>query len=212
MDLYNKNENTPPIGKLYTKVDWKLLNGFDVMRFETPTDGNCMFHAISNAFFTPYHTEILNGQKTTRNNIIKNFRKSLSDKLGETIDDTGKTYYDTLNNGNTATFALDVPEFTLENMQKTLDSTDSIGFGFLEFISNVLGIDIYILNSNTQDIYVTDELLLSIRCRNSIILYYMDGHYELVGVKNCDKFVTYFLPTNPLITRLRDRVIQLIKK
>ena len=204
------------IGNYYGEIKWPEFEKWTVVRFSTPMDGSCFFHAITNAFFAPYHTETFRGKHTSRNQIVTMLRQDLSERLTKPISDTPNApiHYDILNGGNTREFAKHVPEFSLENMQKELASHNPIGFGYLEFIGNALDKDIYILEARRRDIYVTHELALSIKGnRKSIVLYYMDGHYELVGIQNSDEsFVTYFSHNHTFIQFLYSRVQERLSK
>lgn len=201
----------------YRNINW--LKGFEnwkLVRFFTPMDGSCLFHAICNSFFLPYRTGILRDKPISKKEIVASLRKELSIKLTEKINnnENAPTHYQTLNGGNTAVFAESVPEFSLQNMQSTLDSDEYIGYGYLEFISNAINKDIYILSALHTDIYVTDELPLTIKGnRKSIIVYYSEGHYELVGLVNDDstEVDTHFNYDHSLIKFLYNRVQSLIK-
>lgn len=205
------NTGKGPVGNYYAKINW--TQGFEdwsLVRFSTPMDGSCLFHAISNSFFAPYHNEMLNGKPISRQKIIETLRKELSTKLASNIsDDPGSlSHYDTLNGGNTSAFSESVPEFALTYMQSQLNSRNPIGYGYMEFIGNALNKDIYILEAVRHDIYVTDELSLTIKGgRNSIVLYYMNGHYELVGIcKKDGSFDTHFFPDHSFIQFLYNKV------
>lgn len=200
-----------PSAPYYVIIKWELFDKWNLVRFATPMDGSCLFHAISNSYFEPYYTEQLNGNNILRNDMVASLRKDLSNKLASKVD--GKTIYETLCNGNISIFAESIPEFKMEYMQKELNSKEWIGYGYMEFIGKALNKDIYILDANTRDIYIFDELKYSITGdRNSIILYYITGHYELVGILNIDNtFTTYFAPTHSLIQFLYIRVKTLIK-
>lgn len=195
---------TSPIAKFYCPIEWDDLGEWILVRFSTPMDGNCLFHSIANSFFTPYWTEILNDKHMSRINQIKHLRTELSNRLPE--------YYDKINGGNMKIFAESVPEFKLEYMQQQLQSQVPIGYGYMEFIGDILDKDIYILEAARKDIYKTDELKYTIKGnRNSIILYYMDGHYELVGLHHADgTFTTHFDHNHSLIKFLRNKVLKLI--
>jgi len=206
-----KHDKKGPVGNYYAEINWK--NGFEnwpLVRFSTPMDGNCLFHAICNSFFSSYHDEKLNDQTVTRDKIVAAMRKELSETLSKPISDESNSprHYDILNGGNTSAFSEAVPEFKLKYMQKQLDSNTSIGYGYMEFIGNVLNKDIYILEAIRHDIYITDELPYTIRGnRSSIVLYYMNGHYELVGIHNQNNtFDTHFSPEHTFIRFLYDRV------
>lgn len=203
-----------PVANYYAEIHWE--NGFSnwpLVRFSTPMDGSCLFHAISNSFFAPYHTEMLHGRHVSREKMVAALRKQLAEKLADPISDQpdAPRHYDTLNGGNTSAFAEAVPEFALTYMQSQLDSNTPIGYGYMEFIGNALNKDIYILEALRHDIYITDELPLTIKGnRCSIVLYYMNGHYELVGCQNPDgTFDTHFSHDHSFIQFLYNRVLQI---
>jgi len=203
-----------PAGNYFSYIKWdEDFQHWTLVRFATPMDGSCLFHAISNSFFEPYHTERLNGKHVSRAQMVSHLRKELSQKLATKISDdpNSLTHYDILNGGNTSVFAEAVPEFALSYMQEQLQSTFPIGYGYMEFIGNALNKDIYILEAIRRDIYITDELPLTIKGdRRSIVLYYMNGHYELVGIEKEDgTFDTHFSPDHSLIRFLYNRVRQL---
>ena len=209
-----KNTGKGPVGNFYAEINWG--NGFErwhLTRFSTPMDGSCLFHAISNSFFSPYHTETLKGVHVPRHQMVARLRKELSKKLASKINtsDNAPTHYDILSDGNTRVFAEMVPEFKLEYMQEQLKSSVPIGYGYMEFIGNALDKDIYILEASRADIYVTDELSFTIKGnRSSVVLYYMNGHYELVGIKCPDgSFDTHFSPDHTFIRFLYNRVCQI---
>lgn len=203
-----------PAADYFCRFTWQ--NGFEhwrLVRFATPMDHHCLFHSISNSFFEPYHSETLNGKHISRKQMVLHLRRELSKKLASKVDDSNSlTHYDMLHGGNTSAFAEAVPEFSLKFMQEQLESQVSIGYGYMEFIGNALNKDIYILEAARRDIYTTDELHLTIKGnRSSIVLYYMNGHYELVGIENSDgTFVTHFSPDHSLISFLYSRVQDII--
>lgn len=205
-----------PVGNYYDEIHWPNFDRWKLVRFSTPLDGNCLFHAIANGFFAPYHTEMLKGKRMSRNQIITQFRKELAQKLAAKISDVedAMTHYEILNRGNTKAFAEAVPEFGLEYMQGQLDSSNHIGYGYMEFIGNALNKDIYILEASRKNIYATEELPLTIRGdRKSIVLYYMEGHYELVGIERPDgSFDTHFSPEHSFIRFLHQLVEQRVRQ
>src|SRR3990167_8382599 len=197
-----------PVGHYYADISWEGdYSNWNLVRVFTPPDGSCLFHAICNSFFLPYRNCILNGKKISRTKIISSFRKELSEKLASKIPGESKTYYESLNNGNTKNFSKDIPEFELNAMQKELASNHSLGYGYIEFIANIINKDIYILDGNRGDVYVSDELTVK-GDRNSIVIYYLDGHYELVGIKNKDSFVVHFTPNHSFIKFLQSRILE----
>lgn len=203
-----------PVAAYYMDIEWE--NGFEnfpLVRFSTPADNNCLFHAILNAFFPPYHSEIINGKTATRTDMVLKLRKELSEKLSSNMK--GNSYYSYLNGGNTAAFAdAGIPEFSLSYMKHQLENPIPIGYGYMEFLGLIFDKDIYILEGIRHDIYITDELPLTIKGnRNSIVLYYHNGHYELVGLKKSDgSFSTHFSPNHSFIKFLNKRVQTIVSK
>lgn len=204
-----------PIATYYMDLEWE--NGYEkfhLVRFSTPADNNCLFHAIANAFFPPYYTENVNGRVMSRSDMVRKLRTELADKLSTPMSgDSSKTYYEFLNNGNTAAFSSVVPEFSLPYMKHQLENPIPIGYGYMEYLGLIFDKDIYILEGIRQDIYITDELPLTIKGnRNSIVLYYHNGHYELVGLKKPDgSFVTHFSPNHSFIRFLYNRVQKIMQ-
>lgn len=197
-----------PYADYYMVIRWE--NGFEkwkLVRFGTPKDQNCLFHAIANAYFEPYHNQMLNDEYISRDDLISLIRSELANKLSEPVNDT-QIVYDVINNGNTATFSQAIPEFRMNYMQQQLKSQVPIGYGYMDLIGNCLNKDIYILEALRNDIYVTDELQYTIKGnRPSIVLYYVNGHYELVGIQNDDgTFTTHFDHEHSLIRFLYERV------
>ena len=214
-----------PVGDFYQRITWK--NGFenwDLIRIDTIGDRSCLFHAIANGFFLPYCTGIVNGIKMSKKEIVKQIRKELADKLSDPISakPNSKTYYDIINSGKTAEFPVspELPEYdySLKNMQKQLDSDNNIGYGYIEYISNALDKNIYILNEQDKDLYPFEKTeLLNIykEDRSSLVLYYTTpnnndsyDHYELVGIMNNGIVDTYFSPNHTFIKFLYKKVLE----
>ena len=212
-----------PVGEYYQKINWK--NGFEkweLIRVQTPSDGSCLFHAIANSFFVPYYTEIVDGKKITRKEIVKQLREEFSQKLSSPVssDSNSKTHYEIINSGKTAEFPVsaDLPEYdySLANMQKQFNSKENIGYGYTECISNILNKNIYILNDIGNDLYPFEKTeLLNIYKKNrpSIVVYYTTpndkdiyDHYELVGIMNNGIIDTYFDSDHTFIKFLYNRV------
>jgi len=205
------------IANFYNEINWE--NGFEswsLVRFQTPMDGSCLFHAIANSFFEPYRKEILNGNQVSRDKIIASLRKELAEVLSKKISDKpdAPTHYEILSGGNIGEFAKTIPEFTLEYMQEQLRARFSIGYGYIEHIGNVLKKDIYIIEHLRCDLYMTNEFpYIAKGNRGSIVLYYLEGHYELVGVRNNNgSFDTFFSPKHTFIKFLYNRMQQYIVK
>lgn len=192
----------------------------NLVRIATPTDGSCFFHAIIMSFYEPYQTGKMGGLALDRTKFILNLRRDLASKLEEPIDPLNPNsprYYDKLSRGTMAEFAKACPEYTLENIQRTLRSIEWVDYSLSEFISNILQKDIYILDAETRDVYILgDASELLFKGRQSLVLLFHPGHFELVGLRDTatGNIQTLFSPDHPLIQSIRDRyrILEATKK
>ena len=119
----------------------------DLYAIFVPGDGHCLFHSVMLAFDTCYREQRVKGKFVSRYKIVVDLRKELADKLPE--------YYSLINNGYTETFGRDaeIDCFKLEYMQAELRSGNYIGYGYMELISRIFDLDIYILDQSLKDIF-----------------------------------------------------------
>ena len=173
-------------------------------------DGSCYFHAIAKAFFTPYRTGIINGVPIDRRTLVRNFRWELAAKLASPSDPSdpeSKLVYDTLSGGNLREFANFEPQYSLENMIHELRSGGPVDYVYQELISNEIDKDIYILNLREQDVINLSNNDIFYKNRKAIVLLYMPGHYELVGIQDEDNVIrTLFSSDDDYILHLRSRL------
>jgi len=194
----------------YENLDWQDPFGYpNLVRIRTPTDGSCFFHTIAKSYFKPYITGKLNGESFNRKEFIRKLRKDLSIKLGTRINPSSPDspiYYEVLSRGKLPEFSKSVPVYSLANMQKELDSDNPVDNVYNEFISDQLNKDIYILDMIKRDVYITgydDEILY--KQRPSIVILYLPGHYELVGLDEDGVIKTLFDTNHDLIRFIRAR-------
>jgi hypothetical protein len=198
----------------YESLEWDNIKYPGMVRIRTVADGSCFFHAFCNAFFKPYRTgkivdENGNEKGISKRDIVKQLRNELADKLESTIND-GRSlrYYDVISRGKLPAFSQEVPQYTLENMQKELRSDDPIDHIYNELISDIFNKDIYLLDYPEKDVYITgkDEDIFY-KNRDSIVILTQPGHYELVGIRDSDNdIITLFKPTHPFISLIRSRL------
>jgi len=202
----------PLMNEEFEKIKFDgFLKDFNLIRTRIPCDGNCLFHALAKAYFKPYITGKKDGEPFDRKEFIMHLRRDLAKTLTSKVnpqDPKSKTYYATLANGELENISKAMPEYSLESMQKELGSSSPVSNYFNEFISNELNIDIYILDSKTKDVYMTGtNMELLYKDRRSVVILYMPGHYELIGLMNDESYIeTYFPPTHPFIIKLRERM------
>ena len=113
--------------------------------------------------------------------------------------------YPNLAKGELAKLGGEIPEYSLFSLVNKLGSSSWIGDEFIEFISNYFGIDIYVLDSRIEDVYLYggDNF---IKNRNSIILLCSGSHYELVGIQIHNNIGVYWKPTSEIIQFLQKRI------
>lgn len=188
----------------------------NMVQIKAAPDGSCFFHALLQAFYKPYQLQMEDEVPVSRKKLVKNFRYDLSVRLEEHIDiddPTSPIVYDTLSRGQLGELSKEMPEYSLKNMEEELHSSSSVGNLYNEFISNELNKDIYILDGEKQDVYVTgNDLDLLYKNRQSIVLLYQPGHFDLIGLRNNDGSVsTFFDYSHPFIEAIRNRLRVLVK-
>lgn len=173
-------------------------------------DGSCFFHAIFLGYYRPYQIGYEGGRLLDRKKFVRNFRDELAKKLEEPVnpqDNNSKILYQTLSNGELESIGKEVPEYSLENLQETLRTGVAVDNAFMEIVSDVLDLDIYILDAKTKDVYpIGTSGELYHKGRRTVVLLYLPGHYELVGIKLNNSIQTLFSPNHDFIESIRERL------
>lgn len=210
--------NAPLSSSEYQRLNWKSTSNFyypSLVRIRTDSDGSCFFHAITKAYFKPYVAGKLNGRALDRKKFIRGLRNDLSDKLASRVrpkDPESPIYYEILSRGELPKISESIPSYSLKSLQQLLRSGKPVDNIFNEFVSNELDKDIYILDYNKQDVYITgQDSDILYKDRDSIVILYIPGHYELIGVLEEGKIQTLFDPDHPFISSIRNRIIQNIR-
>lgn len=182
----------------------------NIVVLPTIGDGNCFFHSVLRAFNSEY---IKAKSLTDRVNMARTFRNALADRLEEIDPLSGKTYYAGLNNGELEKISGGIKEYGLLALQKELRSSAPVDNIYQELISNCLNKDIYIIDGTKKDMYqVGSAFPLYYKGRNSIIIFYIPGHFEVVGLKHKDGTIdTFFTPEHPLIQACKERLLKFFK-
>lgn len=176
------------------------LSNFNIEVIKVPGDGHCFFHAVTRAFFEPYIQN--NFQGLNRTGIVKKFRQELSELLPKKTV-SGISYYDSLFNGKLKEFSKIVPEYSLENMQKVLNSNACLPYGFIGYIMWIIKKDIYIYHLESNSLYQTDEYCYLNNQASIILLYSSENiHYDLISYQG----KTVFKPNDPIIVFLRSKI------
>ena len=175
------------------------INGFDeeFIRISAIGDGSCMFHSILQSFNKTY----IESSKREKRLICRTFRDDLSNILDEKID--GDICYNRLSRGELGEISKNIPEASLQNMKKSLKSNDWGDFRFLELISNILDLNIFIISNDTKNLYITGDPELFIKNRDSILILNTSNiHFDTLGVRTKNGIRTLFDNNEPLIQKL----------
>jgi len=183
---------------------------FDTCHIETVGDGNCLFHAICNAFYKPYRTEMIDGVKISRLEIVAQFRSELASMLEEKDpnDKYGRTRYETLGGGVFKELANSGrKEYILASLQESLRSNSPMGDEIVPFIGQIIYKSLLFLDTRTRDVYVLSDLPPD--TYTHIVMLYNGQHYDLCAIHESDNSMsTYFTPLHPFIIYIRNRIQQ----
>lgn len=175
---------------------------YDFVRIGAIGDGSCMFHSILQAFNKTY----INSSTQDKIKITRQFRNDLSDILDKEID--GKVCYKQLSRGSLEEFSKVVPETSLKNMKRSLGSNEWGDIRFLELISNILELDIYVVWNQDKKIYVLGDNELYYKNRDSIIILNSSNiHFDTIGLKTENGNRTLFDKNEPVIKQLRTKLV-----
>lgn len=157
-------------------------------------DGSCMFHSILQAFNKTYNTLDNNGKKL----MVREFRNNLSDVLTEDVD--GEIIYNKLSRGELEEFSKFYPPASLKVMQRDLKNNTWGDFRFLELLSEILDLNIFIIDRTKSDVYQTGDPELLYKHRDSIIILNTNNiHFDTMGLKSKRGVKTLFNKNDPVI-------------
>jgi hypothetical protein len=196
--------------KLREEIDYRGM-----VRLPTIGDGSCFFHAVLQSQNQLYKE----ANHLERRKLARALRNSLADILAQPDPTTGLRYYDTLSRGKleenykaiqeAIKADREITDISLEGLQRELRSSKGVGVIYHELVSNLLELDIYILDLATHDLYFEEDYELYYKCRNSVVVISTGGHYESVGIKRGDKITTFFEHSHPFIQSLHTRLVSI---
>ena len=183
----------------------------------SPRDGSCLFHSVLRAFNLDY----VKSDTVKRNQLAIRTRHLLANALVSIDPKNGLTYYQTLANGNLAALGREFDDYSLGRLQKMLYSTNSVGNEFIEALSDIFDLDIYIIDTYKKDVYILgNNSELHYKNRRSIVLaytqiqdkHYDDGHYDVIGLNTSKGLYTLFAPDFFLIRSIKNRIERVVKR
>lgn len=161
-------------------------------------DGSCMFHSILQSFNKTY----IHSNREGKQAICKMFRSDLGEVLSYCIE--GQKIYDSLSRGTLSELSEVVPETSLINMKKSLKSNEWGDIRFLELISNILDLNIIVLDFSKKDVYRTGDNELYIKKnRDTIFIANINNyHFDTVGIEINGTVRTLFRYNESIINKL----------
>lgn len=163
-----------------------------LVRIPTIGMGSSFFHALLKAFNLPYR-EIQHYPEKVK--LVTELRRDLAYDLGELYPRVYKGAWKDMGLTKLG------ENFTLESLQKELNSTENIGEYFYEYIAHALQVDVYLLEGNNlrPKMYTGNAL-------PGVILLDLNSHIELIGRLEGDEAITLFEPTNKILEDIRRQI------
>jgi hypothetical protein len=169
-----------------------------------PADGSCFFHSVLLASSQEYREERIGNNRVPKAQIARQFRDDLARLLEMPIREA-LNWYEYLSRGQLPLISVEMPEFSLNELQIKLRSGRPIGAEFHQLVSEAMNKDIYIFDGSKGSLYnIGDEELLYDH-RPSIVLYYKNEHYDLLARdKGNGEMQMVFEPNDEIIQKLKE--------
>ena len=166
---------------------------FDFVAKYTIGDGSCFLHAVLMAFNKTY----IKYNDSQRRKMVRNLRHAISNYIEES------DIYTQLSRGELKEISKFVPLMDKENMKKYINSNKWISYHFVELISKVLDLNIFIITHNTNTIYnLGDDEIYYKKNRNSVFINYINQvHFETLGISTPDGIKTLFSPHSEIMKK-----------
>jgi hypothetical protein len=168
-----------------------------------PGDGSCFFHCVLLARSQEYQMQMINNKRVTKTDIVRQFRIDLSNLLNTKInnDINNPTWYEYLSRGQLEDISKSMDEFSLSSLQEKLLSMEPIGQEFIEFVSDVTNTDIYIVDAEIKQLYNLGDKEILYKNRPSILIFYHDNHYDLLGKQLTDGTLQVVFEPNDIMIK-----------
>lgn len=187
------------------KVTWTPE---EVYRIACIGDGSCFFHAYLKAFYPPYQD---NNSYSSRTGIVRSFRDELGSLITEIDPSTDfLRYYNTAAGGawvelwkeqKTDETGLEL-DYSIEGMVNLFLSDEDVGDEVYNFVSEIIGIDVYVMIGKTSDLYHHINTSTDDTNRKCVVIVGNEHHYELVSVMRDGALQTVFYSDDPFIIAL----------
>ena len=185
----------------------------NVVRIATIGGGSCFFHAVLKAY-DPVYQE--NNEAAFRIDLVTKLRRDLAALLGfgNPEDPEERTYYELAVGGrfvelaeqqrkNPGLIRTMKVDFSLEGLQALFNSIEDVGEEVYKFVSDMLGVDIYVLRGTTRDLFPHSNTSTIGQLKRSVIIMGNTNHYEVIGVDTPEGFQTMFPSDHAFLSALR---------
>ena len=210
------SQNQPAQGDdKYAPVTVTWYTQRPLVRIATLGDGSCFFHATLKGFYPGYQN---NASFAYRSQFVAMLRRDLAFVLGmQNPSAPGQTFYQTTANGQWVNLAeqqqmglsltddFGVPvDYTLTGMQRLFNSRRDVGDEVYQFVSDMLGVDIFVVRGTDRNLYVHLSTRDPNNPRRAVVIVGNGMHYEVIAVDHGPQvgFQTIFNVGDPFITAL----------
>lgn len=145
------------------------LNKLPLLRIGVLADGSCFIHCILRILLDNDYIKMNTMEKTE---LVKSVRNELANMITKEI-------FSELGNGTIAEL------YNIKDFYNHIKNVNNwIGDESIEFLSNMFDLNVYIMDEKTRKVYKMgmDWGRLYKDTRNSVILLYIKGHYEVIGM------------------------------
>ena len=142
-----------------------------------------------------FNKTYINSTYNQRRKMVRNLRTAISDYIDES------NIYTELARGELKEISKFVPLMDKENMRKYINSNHWLSYHFVELISKVLDLNIFIVTHNTNTLYnLGDDEIYYKKNRNSVFINYINqAHFETLGINTPNGIKTLFSPQSEIM-------------
>lgn len=198
----------------YINISW--YKSEKVVRIGAIGDGSCFFHGILNGYYDVYQN---NPNYTYRLNFVKLLRRDIAYTLElKDPNHPTKIRWETAINGQFLALyqqqmmgvnfkdVFDYPiDFSLDGLQKLINSSSHVGNEVYQYVSDILDIDIYVMRLTNVDLFVHQNTSHEGSDRKVVVISGNGSHYETIGIERGPEqlFQTVFDQTDPFILSIK---------
>jgi hypothetical protein len=163
-------------------INCQWYNQYPVVRIAAIGDGSCFIHSVLKSYSTPYAN---NPSVKNRVDLALGLRRDLAYTLQlPDPENTIMRLYDSFNGGIFPELAKSDPNFTLDNLQRTINSSGWLGDEIFEYATQRLGVNVIVMTPTSNNLVREsggdiDQLRSPF---NIFIGHVGECHYETLGI------------------------------